>query len=56
MLVVAEGVYTATDPPIRFLRRFIPPLRIGNIAIDFAFALTMLSCFILLSVTRAFAA
>ena len=52
MLVVAEGVYTATDPPIRFLRRFIPPLRI---AIDFAFALTMLSCFILLSVTRAFA-
>ena len=24
MLVVAEGVYTATDPPIRFLRRFIP--------------------------------
>ena len=55
MLVVAEGVYTATDPPIRFLRRFIPPLRIGSIAIDFAFALTMLSCFILLSVTRAFA-
>ena len=34
MLVVAEGVYTATDPPIRFLRRFIPPLRIGSIAID----------------------
>ena len=31
MLVVAEGVYTATDPPIRFLRRFIPPLRIGSI-------------------------
>ena len=55
MLVVAEGVYTATDPPIRFLRRFIPPLRIGSIAIDFAFALTMLSCFILLSVTRALA-
>ena len=55
MLVVAEGVYTATDPPIRFLRRFIPPLRIGSIAIDFAFALTMLLCFILLSVTRALA-
>ncbi|GAA1695225.1 YggT family protein [Microbacterium sediminicola] len=55
MLVVAEGVYTVTDPPIRLLRRFIPPLRIGSIQFDFAFVLTMLICFILLSVTRAFA-
>ncbi|MFM9481484.1 YggT family protein, partial [Streptomyces scabiei] len=34
MLVVAEIVYTVTDPPIRLLRRVIPPLRIGGIAID----------------------
>ena len=54
MLVVAEVTYTLTDPPIRFLRRFIPPLRFGGIAIDFAFALTMLICFVLLSLTRAF--
>ncbi len=54
-LVAAEMVYTVTDPPIRFFRRFIPPLRIGAIAIDFAFAITMLLCFILLSVTRALA-
>ncbi|GGH40357.1 YggT family protein [Microbacterium album] len=54
MLVVAEVVYTLTDPPIRFFRRFIPPLRMGGIAIDFAFALTMLLCFVLLSITRAF--
>jgi len=54
MLVVAEVTYTLTDPPIRLLRRFIPPLRFGGIAIDFAFALTMLICFVLLSVTRAF--
>lgn len=53
LLVVAEVVYTLTDPPIRFFRRFIPPLRIGGIAIDFAFAMTMLLCFVLLSVTRA---
>ncbi len=51
-LVVAELVYTVTDPPIRLLRRVIPPLRIGPVAIDFAFALTMLLCFMLLSVTR----
>ncbi|MBO3664727.1 YggT family protein [Microbacterium stercoris] len=56
LLVVAEVTYTVTDPPIRFLRRFIPPLRFGGIAIDFAFALTMLICFVLLQVTRAFMA
>ncbi len=53
-LVVAEVVYTITDPPIKFFRRLIPPLRFGQIAIDLAFPLTMLICFILLSVTRAF--
>lgn len=54
-LVAAEIVYTVTDPPIKLFRRVIPPLRVGAIAIDFGFALTMLLCFILLSVTRAIA-
>jgi len=54
-LVAAEIVYTVTDPPIRLLRRFIPPLRVGAIAIDFAFALTMLLCFVLLGVTGSLA-
>ena len=52
-LVAAEIVYTVTDPPIKLFRRFIPPLRVGAIAIDFGFALTMLICFVLLAVTRA---
>lgn len=55
VLVVAEIVYTVTDPPIRLIRRFIPPLRIGGIAIDFGFAITMFACFILLGVTRSLA-
>jgi YggT family protein len=54
-LVAAEVVYTVTDPPIRTLRRFIPPLRVGAIAIDFAFALTMLLCFVLLGITGSLA-
>ena len=52
-LVVAEIIYTVTDPPIQLFRRYIPPLRVGAIAIDFGFALTMLICFVLLSITRA---
>ena len=55
-LVVAEVVYTITDPPIKALRRVIKPLRVGPVAIDFAFALVMLGCFILLGITRALAA
>jgi len=53
-LVAAEVVYTVTDPTIKLFRRFIPPLRVGGIAIDFGFTLTMLLCFVLLAVTRAF--
>lgn len=54
-LVVAEIVYTITDPPLKFLRRFIPPVRFGAIAIDLAFTITMLVCFMLLGVTGALA-
>jgi YggT family protein len=55
VLVLAEIVYTVTDPPIKLIRRVIPPLRIGGIAIDFGFAIVMFACFILLSVTRSLA-
>ncbi|WP_345802322.1 YggT family protein [Microbacterium sp. AZCO] len=54
-LVAAEVVYTVTDPPLKLFRRFIPPLRVGQVALDFGFALTMLLCFVLLSVTRSIA-
>ena len=37
MVVVLEAVYSITDPPLRFLRRFIPPIRLGTIALDVAF-------------------
>ena len=41
-----------TDPPLKFFLRLIPPLRIGPIALDLAFPITMLCCFVLLSVTQ----
>lgn len=37
LLVVAEAIYTVTDPPLKLLRRFIPPLRLGNVALDLSF-------------------
>ena len=37
MLVVAELIYTITDPPLRALRKVIPPLKIGSVSIDLSF-------------------
>lgn len=53
-LVLAEAVYTLTDPPIRFFRRIIPPLRIGSLSLDFGFALTLLIILILMNVVGLF--
>lgn len=53
-LVAAEVVFTLTDPPIRFFRRFIRSVRIGPVAIDFAFTIVLLICFVLLAITAAF--
>lgn len=47
VLVLAELVYTLTDPPLKFIRRFIPPLRIGNIALDLAWMILMFALIIL---------
>jgi YggT family protein len=43
ILVVAEGVYSVTDPPLKFLRRLIPPLSLGTIRLDLAFLVLMLT-------------
>ena len=53
VLVVLEVVYTITDPPIRALRSFIPPLRLGGIALDLSFLLVIVACYLLLAVNRA---
>jgi YggT family protein len=37
LLLIAESVFTVTDPPLKFLRRFIPPLRLGMVAMDLSF-------------------
>jgi YggT family protein len=52
VLVVAEGVYTATDPPLRFLRRYIRPLRIGSVALDLSFMLLFVVVYVLWQVVR----
>ncbi|MGE5287872.1 MAG: YggT family protein [Micromonosporaceae bacterium] len=37
VLVLAEAIYTATDPPLKLLRRYLPSVRLGNVALDLSF-------------------
>ncbi len=50
LLVVLEAIYTVTDPPLRFIRRFVPPLRLGSIAIDLAFIILIIAVNIAIAV------
>lgn len=47
MLLALEFTYTLTDPPLKLLRRVIPPLRLGGIAIDLAFLVLIFIIYIL---------
>jgi len=46
-LVLAEIVFTITDPPIKLVRRFLPPVRFGGVALDFAWTIVMLVAIVL---------
>lgn len=48
LLVLLEGVYSITDPPIKALRRVIPPLRLGNFALDLSFLLVLVGAYLLM--------
>lgn len=50
VLVALEAVYTVTDPPLNFIRRLVPPLRLGSVAIDLAFIILIIAVYIALSV------
>ena len=52
ILVIAEVVYGVTDPVMKFARRFIPPLRIGPVAVDISFILIFFITEILISFAR----
>jgi len=37
LLIIAEALYTLTDPPVRLVRKFIPPVRVGSVSLDLSF-------------------
>jgi len=45
-----EVVWSVTDPPLKALRRVIPPLRIGTVSLDLAFLILLVIVYVLLRV------
>lgn len=52
-LVLAEIILTLTDPPIRLVRKIIPPFRIGASAVDFSTTVAILVVIILMYIALA---
>jgi YggT family protein len=48
-----EVVYSVTDPPLKALRRIIPPLRLGNFSIDLGFMVLLFVVYVLMNVVNA---
>lgn len=50
--VAMEVVFTATDPPVKLLRRVIPVVRIGGVGLDLSIMVLLLVVFILMNVAK----
>ncbi|MCI7551091.1 MAG: YggT family protein [Actinomycetaceae bacterium] len=53
LLVIANFVYRLTDPPLRMLR-FIPPLRLGAVALDIGFLVLYFGVKVIQMIIRSF--
>ena len=55
VLVAAAVIFTLPDPPIKLVRRILPPLRIGAFALDFGFTVVMFAVILLIYVASSVA-
>ena len=50
LAMIAEIIFTVTDPPLRLLRRYIRPVRLGSVALDLSYTLLFVLIIVLLAV------
>lgn len=43
LLAIFEIVYSITDKPMRYVQRFVPPLKVGGVAIDLSFIVLLIA-------------
>jgi YggT family protein len=56
--IVAAGlevVYSTTDPPLKAVRKVIPPLNLGSIRLDLGFMVLLIAVVVLRNITQSLA-
>jgi YggT family protein len=52
VVILLEAVFTVTDPPVKLLRRLIPPVNLGGVRLDLSIMVLLFGVFILMTVVR----
>jgi YggT family protein len=52
LAMALEMAYTATDPPLKAIRKVLPPLRVGSISLDLGFTVVLFVTYVLMNVAR----
>ena len=52
ILIIVEGIYTLTEPPLKLIRRAVPPLRLGQVSLDLGFLILLIGLQILIGIFR----
>lgn len=52
LMPVVDLAFTITDPPLKLVRRFVPPLRLGVVALDLAWTIVLIAALFLQGLVR----
>jgi YggT family protein len=52
ILIIVEGIYTLTEPPLKLIRRVVPPRRLGQVSLDLGFLILLIGLQILIGIFR----
>jgi YggT family protein len=52
LLAIFEVIYSITDPAMKFVGRFVPPLRLGGVSLDLSFIVILLALNVASTVVR----
>ncbi|MFE1595269.1 YggT family protein [Nocardia sp. NPDC058705] len=48
--IVLESVFTVTDPPVKLLRRLIPPVKLGQVSLDLSIMVLIILVIVLMNI------
>ena len=52
ILIIVEGIYSLTEPPLKLIRRVVPPLRLGQVSLDLGFLILLIGLQIMIGIFR----